>query len=207
MDLDELRLEWQQQFKSTASNVKVNFELLKQLKVGESKRELQKPIAFEIFSAIVFFLFAGYLILVSLRLFDSLKFSVLGFAGALLTIVYLVFSVIKIRRFVAIDFFYTPVVQLQKEVGSLEVLILAFRKIELLMILPFAATSLPVLWMAIHGIDIYENIGWFIIPMLIVIGFGLPLATWINRVLYDKKLQNAKRFLEDVRQFESDLDG
>jgi hypothetical protein len=205
MNIDDLRLEWQQQFKSAAGNAKINFELLKQLKVSDSRKELQKPLSFEIFSAIVFFLFAGYLILVSLRLFGNPKFSVLGFAGALLTIVYLVFSVIKIRRFVAIDFFYTPVVQLQKEVSRLEVLILAFRRIELLMILPFAATSLPVLLMAVHGIDIYANIGWFIVPMLIIVGLGFPLATWINRVLYDKKLQNAKRFLEDINQFESDF--
>jgi hypothetical protein len=94
-----------------------------------------------------------YLIGVSVRLAANLKFSVLGFAGAALTIVYLVFSIIKIRRFVAIDFFYTPVVQLQKEVVKLEVLILAFRKIEMPLMAPFAATLIPILMTAFYGID------------------------------------------------------
>jgi hypothetical protein len=206
MDLDELRLEWQQQFKRAAGNAKVNFEMLKQIKVSDSKKELYKPILFEIFSAVVFFLFAAYLILVSIRFADNPKFSVPGFAGAALTIVYLVFSVIKIRRFVGIDFFYSPVFQLQKEVVRLEMAIVAFRKIELLMIIPLVVMSLPILFLAIYRTDIYVNVSLFASLVVIVIILGFPLAIWINRVLYDKKLRNAKKFLQDVTRFESDLE-
>jgi hypothetical protein len=161
MDLDELRLEWQQQFKRAADNTKVNLEMLRQVKISDSRRELQKPLSFEIFSAVVFFLFATYLILVSLRLPGNLKFSVPGFGGAALTIVYLVFSVIKISMFMKIDFFYTPVVRLQSEIVKLEMLMLRFRKIELLLLLPLAMTAWPVLMFTFHGIDLYVNTAWF----------------------------------------------
>ena len=38
--------------------------------------------------------------------------------------------------------------------------------------------------------------------IVLILGVSFPITLWVNKYLYDKKFQNAKRFLEDIERFE-----
>lgn len=131
-------------------------------------------------------------------------FSVPGFVASAIALVYLIFSILKIRKSQKIEYYGTPVVRLQEAITQLQMRILLLRKFELILLVPFIVTALPILFIAIHGIDLYAHVGWFIFEIVIAIGVGVPLTIWLNRHLYDKKIEAAKRMLSDLQHFKSE---
>ena len=204
MELDELKAAWQQHHKALAENTRINIELYKTVKINEAKNELRKPIAFEMISVAVLFAFAIYLFGSSINVIDQLRFSVPGFAASAITMVYLIFSILKIKKSQKIEYYSTPVVQLQEAITQLQMRILQLRKFELILLVPFVLTALPILFIAMHGIDLYVHTGWFIFEIIVIIGVGVPLIIWVNKNLYDKKLKAAHRALSDLQNFKSE---
>ena len=204
MELDELKAAWQQHHKALAENTRINIELYKAVKINQAKSELRKPIVYEMVSVAVLFAFALYVFGSSLRIHDQLRFSVPGFAASVIALIYLIFSILKIRRSQKIEYYGTPVVQLQEAITHLHMRILRLRKFELILLVPFIVTALPILFIAVHGIDLYVHAGWFIFEIVVAIGVGVPLTIWLNRHLYDKKIEAAKRMLSDLQHFKSE---
>ena len=170
MELDELKAAWQQHHKALAENTRINIELYKAVKINQAKSELRKPIVYEMVSVAVLFAFALYVFGSSLRIHDQLRFSVPGFAASVIALIYLIFSILKIRRSQKIEYYGTPVVQLQEAITHLHMRILRLRKFELILLVPFIVTALPILFIAVHGIDLYVHAGWFIFEIVVTIG-------------------------------------
>ena len=99
MELDDLKKSWLNYDKKLADNLKVNEELLKKMNLDSSRKELSQPLKYEIFSATVLFVLAAILIAASLRVAGEPKFLISGVVGAIVTVAYLGFSLIKIKGF------------------------------------------------------------------------------------------------------------
>ena len=204
MELDDLKNAWTQYDKKLAESLKFNEDLLRKLNLNNSKKELQKPLIYELIGVAVIFILIVYVVVSSIRFIDEPKYCVPGFISAIIGMAFLMFAIIKANRFLSIDYYGSSVVKLQKDIAILNRLVLRLRKYELalfpLLILPI----LPLLFKAIHNIDIYHNIKLFTIEIILILGIGFPLTFWINKHLYDKKFKNTERFLQEIDKFESE---
>jgi hypothetical protein len=61
----------------------------------------------------------------------------------------------------------------------------------------------PVLFMAVHHRNVYTDLKLLVFVIAVPIGVGFPLTVWINRRLYDTKMHNVEKLLEEIREFEA----
>lgn len=204
MELDELKRTWQQYDKKLSDNLKVNEALIKKMNLNSSKRELQKPLIYELFGVVVMFIVILLSVKASLQLIDELKFSIPGIIAALMSVVYFISAVVKANRFMNVNYYNSSIVQLQKEIASLNKLVLKLRKVELILI-PFLIIPMLILaFKAVHNIDIYNNVKLLIIEVVLAFGIATPLVLWINKHLYDKKFKIAENLLQELEKFEKE---
>jgi hypothetical protein len=204
MELDEFKEIWSQYDKKLTKNLKFNEELLKKMNIYRTRKELQKPYITELISAGIMFLSIVFVTGFSMRLMDELQFSLPGFAGVLVGILYLIFSVMKVNRLTKIDYYNSSIVKLQKDLSLLKTFILRLRKIEFIILPLLVVTILPIAFKAIHNINIYGNLRLFIFEICFILGISYPVGFWINRNLYDKRIKDAEMFLKEIERFEKE---
>jgi hypothetical protein len=204
MELDELKQLWSQYDKKLNENLKFNEELLKKMNLNKAKQELQRPFICELITIVIIFLTIVFVTGFSIRLIEEIQFSLTGFSSVLLGIIYLIFSIMKANRFVKMDYYNSSIVKLQKDLLLLKIFILRLRKIEGIMLPFLIVLILPILFKAIHNINIFENIVPFIIKVCILLGISYPVGFWINKNLYDRKLRDAEMFLKEIDNFEKE---
>jgi hypothetical protein len=204
MELDEFKQIWSQYDKKLNENLKFNEELLRKMNLSRARQELQKPLIYELISTTVIFFTIVFASVFSIRLIEEIQFSITGFVGILIGTFYLIFSIMKVNRFVKIDYYGSSIVKLQKDLSILNTFILRLRKIETI-ILPFLViTILPIAFKAVHNINIFGNLLIFIIEVVIILGISYPVGFWINRNFYDKKIKDAQMFLKEIERFEKE---
>lgn len=202
MELDDIKNIWTQYDKKLTRNLRLNEELLKKINVSNSKLELQKPLMAEITGLVSVFVLILLFIALSIRFIDELRYSVPGFLSVIVASVYFVFALLKTNRFLNIEYYGTSVTKLQKDIASLNQMVLRLRKYELMMS-PLILISFPLILKAIHNRDVYSNPRFWIASVLIF-AIGIPATLWINKYLYDKKFQNAANLLKEIEDFESE---
>lgn len=204
MELDDLKDTWTQYDKKLTENLKLNEELLRKMNLNNSKREMQKPLIYELTGIAITFFAILWLVALSIKLIGEPKYSVPGFVSATVGVVYFIFGIIRANRFLNIDYYGSSVVRLQKDLALLNKLVLYLRKFELILIPVLVLLALPLLFKFIHNIDIYSNIKLFIIEIVLILGFGYPLTFWINKHLYDNKFKSAIQLLTELEKFEKE---
>jgi len=204
MELEDLKQAWSQYDKKLKENLKTNKELLRSMNLDKSKREMQKPLGYEILSIVIIFLTVVFFFGFTLRFITEIKFSIPSFIGASIGIMYLVFAILKVDRFVKIDYYGSPIITVQKKITELKAFILKLRKFEFIFLPLLIVTILPIAFKAIHNIDIYKNLKLFIIEVVFILGVSYPIGFWINRNLYDKKIKDAILFLNEIENFEKE---
>lgn len=204
MELDELKQIWSQYDKKLTDNLKFNEGLLRKMSLDKAKHELHKPVMYELITILFIFFTIVFVTGFSIRLLEEIQFSIAGFFGALLGIMYLVFSIIKVNRFEKIDYYNSPIVKLQKELSHLKKFILRLRKAELIFLPFLVITILPIAFKTINNINIYANLPLFIIEICFILGISYPVGFWVNRNFYDKGIRDAEMFLNEIKKFEKE---
>ncbi len=205
MELDELKQLWTEYNTKLSANLKLNEELLRKMNLSKARQELQRPLVSEVITIVIVFLAVIFVTGFSIRVISEIQYSVPGLIGVIIGMMYVVFSTMKVNRFLKIDYYNLPVVKLQRELSDLNRFIIRFRRIEFIM-LPFLVLAiLPVAFKTVNNIDIYSNIPLFIFEVCFIIGISFLVGTWINRNIYDKKLKDAERFLKEIENFEKEF--
>lgn len=204
METEEIKNMWKKYDKKLDANLKFNVLLLKKMNLDKSKQEMQKPMLYEITNVVIMFLVSAYFISSSIQVLNELQYSIPGFIATILSMIYLTLSAIKINDFLKIDYFSSPIIQLQKELVKIKTRILLFRKIEFTLLPILVISILPILFKSVRNMDVYANLKLLSIVIFIVLGISIPVTIWINRNLYDKKIRNAERFLSEIDSFETE---
>lgn len=204
MELDDLKKSWIEYDKKLSENLKLNETLLRKINLNNSKKEFQKPLNLEIVNIVVAFLAVVWVLAISFKFIEQPKFSMPGLIAAMIGLVYLTFSIIKVNRFTKIDYYQKSVVNLQKDIAKLNQFVLKIRKVELIL-MPFLISMLfPILFKAVHNMDIYKKIWLFVFEIVFVAGIGLIVTIWINKKFVDKKMKNVDRLLDEIANFEKE---
>jgi hypothetical protein len=204
MELDDLKGAWAQYDTKLSKNLKLNEELLKKMNMNNSKHELQKPLKIEIGNIVWGFLLVVYVTSSSVRFIEELRFSIPGFLSAIIGLVYLIFSTIKVNRFLRVDYFGSSIVKLQKDIAELSTLILRLRKFEFILMPILLISIFPVVFKSVLNVDIYENIKLFALEVIFCIVISILVSIWGSRHFVDKKINNAKKELEELVKFENE---
>lgn len=204
MELDELKLSWSEFDKKLTKNIQLNEKLLRKMNFNKSKQEIQKPFIYEMFNIVILFITIAFLTKYSFQFIEEIKYSLTGFSAVILGTIFLIFAIIKANKFMKIDYYNSTVIKLQKDILLLKTSILRFRKMELFLVPIFIITILPILFKAIHNINLFENLKLFSLEFGLILVIGYPVFLWLNRNLYDKKLKVAELLLEEIEKYEND---
>jgi len=204
MELDDLKSAWAQYDKKLTQTLKFNEQLLRKMNLNDSKRELQKPLMYELSGVVGMVALIAVNLGFTIRLMDEPKYYIPGFFSVIIAIVYFVFAIIKANRFLTIDHYGSSVIKLQRDIAKLNRLVLRLRKYELIMIPLFIVPTLPLIFKGVYHIDIYSNIKLFSIAAILILGLGFPMTFWINKHMYDKKFQSSETLLKEIDNYASD---
>ena len=204
MELENFKKSWKQFDTKLIENLKLNEKLLKKLNFGNSKNEMQKLLVTEQLNIAGAFLAFVFFTAYSLRLINEVQYSIPGLIGSSLLLAYLSFSVIKVKNLLKINYFDSSIVGLQKALSKIKMLVLRFRRIEYLLMPLLMFSLLPITFISIADMNIYENLDKLWIQILLFLGFVITivLVILVNKHFYDRKIQNAEDFLKEVSQFE-----
>jgi putative effector of murein hydrolase LrgA (UPF0299 family) len=204
MELENFKKSWKQFDTKLNENLKLNEKLLKRLSFGNSKNEMQKLLVTEQLNIAGTFLAFVFFTAYSLRLINEVQYSVPGLIGSALLFAYLSFSVIKVKNLLKINYYDASIVGLQKALSKIKVLVLRFRRIEYLLMPLLMFSLLPITFISIADMNIYENLDKLWLQILLISGFAstIVLVISVNKHFYDRKIRNAEDFLREVSEYE-----
>lgn len=206
MDINEFKSAWLQHDRKLTENLSINETLLKKVNMDRSRKELNKPLIYEIVSFFFFIILIPVFIFLAVLYRSESNMLICGILATVALVLGLVLCVKKIRLFYRIDYFDQPVIQLQERLALLKSGILSARKIEVFFLLPtLFITALVLMLRYLRGIDLFEDISFFlplILPGLLVTIVG---TVFINKYLYDKKIKNVEHLLMELKAYQQEV--
>jgi len=202
MELEELKSAWAQYDKKLTMNLKFNEELLRKMNLEKSKKEMNAPLIYEIISVTTGIIFLAVIASATIRYSYELKFLLPGIITSIIVAIWVYNSVSKIKLLSNIDYYDSPIVELQKSINIFKLKYQKSKRLELYSIPAFAIAAMPILGIALRNFDIYEHPIRFIVGIVLALLLGYPGTIWLYKNLYDKKIKNATNFLEELSKFE-----
>jgi hypothetical protein len=200
MELDDFKSMWAKYDKKLSANLKFNEELLRRMSIDKSKRVLLKPIYIFYTKVLIIFIFFVFVLNFSLGVIEQPIYCITGFTSAFISLIYGILTILKIKRYQGIEYSNSSIIELQLEIASLKIYILRLRKFELILIVPFLVSFMAICFKS-SGIDIYSNIRFFIIELVIALAMCVVLYFWYNKYLYVRKLNEAEQYLKEIERF------
>ncbi len=209
MELDELKRSWEEYDKKLSENLRLNEELLRCSNLDRSRREMSvtlKWLGFDMTAAAAFFvLFFCWTILYC-------REPITLVCGGFFTLTMLFSFVSEARQLgilLRIDYYNTPVLELQKQLAKFDTTYKLGRKISafiLPILLPAGLIFITTVFAAL-GLTNINILAWpklFVINCLVVLAITYPLLFWIYRNFFDKRLKAARQFLSELQEFENE---
>ena len=204
MELEELKSAWAQYDKKLTQNLKLNEELLRTMNLEKSKKEMNAPLINEIISITTCIIFLTFITSATIRYSDELKFLLPGIITSIIVATWVYNSVSKIKFLSNIDYYDSPIVELQKSINTFKLKYQKSKKFELYSIPAFAIAAMPILGIGLRNFNIYEYPIRFIVGIALALLLGYPGQIWLYKNLYEKKLSNTTKFLDELIKFEQE---
>lgn len=204
MELDELKQAWSQYDRKLVENLKINKELLSKMNLDRAKSASDVPKNYELLTVVIGFGFLLYVLSATIKYSSEIKFLIPGILTSVWTIIMLTMTIGKLKLFSNFDIYNLPILDLQKQLGKIKKKHLDYKRFELNSIPLFALVAAPILGKAMRGFDLYSSPIRFIIAIGLALIIGYPMEFWIYKNLYDKKLKDTNKFLNELYKFESE---
>lgn len=201
MELDELKDAWAQYDEKLSKSLKLNEELLRSINFEKINNALKKPMGLEQLNIIIQLIAIVMVTVITIRLSNEIPYFLMGITSALLCAVSMIFSAVKANRFSKILYYHSSIMNFQKDLTKLRILIFHLRKIEYVLAALIGITLFPLLLKAFGDIDMLRNITLIIPGIIVTIGIGFSVGIWLNLFLYDKGLKDAEKFLGLINKF------
>ena len=204
MELEELKNAWAHYDKKLTLNLKLNEELLRKMNLERSKKEMNTPLINEIISITAGIIFLAFIVSATIRYSYELKFLLPGIITSIIVAIWVYNSVSKIKLLSNIDYYDSPIVELQKSINTFKLKYQKSKKFELYSFPAFAIAAMPILGIALRNFDIYEHPMRFIVGIVLALLLGYTGQIWLYKNLYEKKISNTTKFLDELNKFEQE---
>ncbi|MFV0590130.1 MAG: hypothetical protein ACK5M7_01980 [Draconibacterium sp.] len=206
MELEELKQAWLEYDNKLSSGLKTNHLLLRKMNLNHAKAAMATPLYYELFSFVIVFALLIGTVSSTIRFASSTKLLISGGLTILWLIVSLVLTARKIKGLSNLNFYNASVLEIQKQLALVQKRYQWYKKFEFYTFPVFAVVAIPVGVKAVHGFDIFEYPWQYVIGVTLALAIGYPLAIWIYKNWYDKKLQDTNEVLTELDQFEQESD-
>lgn len=204
MELDELKTAWTQYNVNLEKNLKLNEEILREIKLGKAKSEMKTPINSELFNAITVFFLLAFLIPTLHKYVIGSTLFVADIIAILVLISSLIVSIINVKKFLNVKFYDTPVIELQKQVFKLR----RYYKLYYIYTLPLAFilffSLAPIAVDVVKNVNLLDHLKFYLPTLIFALIVGILMSYLIYKYWYDKKFQNAENFLKEIEEFEKE---
>lgn len=197
MDLDDLKNNWKNYNIILEKHLVLDKDALIKRNLDKSQDKLFKPFAHEVTNIVIMLVTVLFVLFSCLDHINNLQFSVPGLVGVLLGALHIYFAIVKALKISKLNF-QLPIIDIQKKVSQLTILILKLRKFEILMLPFFIITISPIVFWTIQKRDLYANWEFFVFSATFIVGFSLIGMRWINKHLYDDKIRQVQLFLAEI---------
>jgi hypothetical protein len=204
MELDDLKGAWAQYDKKLSENLKFNEVLFKKLNLDKSRREMSTPYNYEIASSFLSVIALLFIASWTIQYGKDLVYLISGSLSVLSFITMFVFSLVKVRLLSRMDYYNSPVLELQKALCRFKDKYFRLKRAEIILFPFYIVILLPICAKGLRHIDFLTQPAGFIIAAVAAIGIGLPAALWIYKHLYEKKIKNTSDFLNELTRFEEE---
>jgi len=204
MELEEFKSAWAQYDKKLTQNLKLNEELLRKMNLEKSKKEMNAPLIYEIINITISVIFLLFIASATIRYSYELKFLLSGIITSIIIAIWGYNSFSKIRLLSNIDYYYSPIIVLQKSINTFKLKYQKYKKFELYSIPAFVISAIPILGIALRSFDIYEYPIRFIVLIVLSLVLCYPIQIWLYKNLYEKKISNTTKFLDELSKFEQE---
>jgi len=204
MELEELKGAWAQYDKKLSKNLKLNEELLRSINFEKYNHALRKPMNLELLNIFIQLFMIGFLTVFLVRLSNEIQYFLTGLIGALLCGISLVFSIVVAIRINRILYRQLSIMDFQKDLTHLRILIMRLRKIQYVVAALIGITTFPFIIKATAHIDIFEYLSILIPGICFALGIGFAIGILLNMNVYDKGLKDAELFLKEIAKFEKE---
>jgi hypothetical protein len=204
MESEELKNLWTLYDKKLTENLKFNEEILRKMNMDNSKKEMNSIFKYEIVSVITYFIAFFLLFTATFRNAGELKYLLPGIISTGISLILLILSIRKTKHLSDIEYYNSPIVDLQKSVSKAKQKYRNYKKFEFYIFPLYAITFMPPFAKLVRNVDFYAIPYQFLIAVGGAIGLGYPLIIWIYKHWYEKKLTNVDKFLEELNRFENE---
>lgn len=203
MEFNDLEDRWKDYSRDLEKNLILNTSGLKREKLQRSEQELFLPLLHEILNILVVALVVIAVGTFSFIHLEELQFSLPGLLGAGIGSVYVYYAAAKAIKISNIDYYSSSILAIQKNISSLKLLTLKYRKLELVLFPIFIVLTLPIIFKVIQKRDLYVDLSFYLFEALFVIGFGIIGIYFSYKYLYDHRIKRVQLFIDEIKEFES----
>jgi len=202
MELEDMRKNWKAHNQELDDNLDLNINPLQHDNLQRTKNELFMPLLHEILNVLMVSITVIVVTVFCLMYWQEFQFSIPGLLGAGIGLAYVYCALVKAARISKLDYYRSSIVEIQKNISLLHLLILRYRKLEVALFPLFIGLIMPITFKVIQKRDLYSDIRFYLLEALFVIGLGLVGVYYTNKYLYDKKIKKVLLFLQEIREFE-----
>jgi len=204
MELDDLKGAWAQYDKKLSENLKFNEELFKRLNLDNSRKEMSTPLNYEIGSVVISVVALIVVTSWSIQFGADLIYLASGVLSILSFLTMLGFALVKVRLLSNIDYYNSPVVEVQKSLYRFRDQYFKLKKFEFVLFPFYMFFIMPICAKGLRNFNLLAHPARFMIAFALAIGIGFPAAWWIYKHMYEKKIKNTTEFLSELTKFEED---
>lgn len=202
MELDDIRKNWKAHHQELNEHLDLNINSLQKEILQKSKNELFMPLLHEMLNIVIVSLTVIVVTVFCFMHWQEFRFSIPGLLGAGIGLAYVYYALVKATKIAKLDYYRSSIVEIQKNISTLNLLILRYRKLEITLFPFFIGLIMPIVFKVIQKRDLYADIRFFLLEALFVIGLGLVGVYYTNKYLYDKRIKKVQFFLKEIREFE-----
>jgi hypothetical protein len=200
MNAEEFDLCWQKYSTLTEKNFQLNKSILIDLKSTKLKDKIKRSIIIEIIAILIYIISIIFLLSYTSIYINELKYLFPEIVSCIILVFYIIFSCIRLFNYEKINDLSLPICTVQRKILTQKKKSRLLGIIELSFAPMLFVSILPLLYVGILHIDIYENLSKYLIIVCIgcVIGFGFSLLT----KKFDKRLSSIEKLIIQIGGYE-----
>ncbi len=203
MDFSDIEAKWKEHSEDLEEQLIFNARAVRGDKLQQSEKELFLPLLHEIVNVVVITATVIVVAIFSLIHLQELRYSIPGLFGSGIGLVYVFYAAAKAIRMGKVDYYNPSIVVIQKNIASIKLLVLKYRKLELALLPIFILLISPILFKVIQKRDLYADLQFYLFEVLFAAGFGILGIYLVNKYLYDQRIKKVLLFVEEIKEFES----
>ncbi|MCD8043401.1 MAG: hypothetical protein LUH10_10090 [Tannerellaceae bacterium] len=204
MELDDLKATWQEYNEKLDRNLRLNEELLRRVSLKQSHSEAKSLLSMEYLSLSICIVTTIVLMLVTLRIYTDTPYLITGIIAFIIFVICVYNNIHKIKVLSGINYYSSPVLEVQKTIVHFEQIYHKAKKTELLLTPFILVTALAILKKGIIGIDIFAQPIEFLASILFCLVICIPLSFWMYKHYYEKRIARIHEFLNSIEEFEKE---